>query len=186
VSRRCSVALASACVLVGTTLGCGGSQSEGVGRSDRVPDRAPIELTLRTPDGAFVDVGDLRGQPTLLFLFATFDGVSQASLRTLRRFFLRHPDVHLVGIAVQPQAAELVGAYAEALHVPFTVTYEPEERIAVGLSSLGAFEAVPTFVMLDARGREVGRHVGFASDRKLETFLERARAVGAAGPARRP
>ena len=165
--------LAGALVIASVlTLGCGGGAAEaavGVSTGSRAP--TPVELELRTPDGAFVDVGDLRGAPALLFLFATFDGVSQAALAPLRRFVRHHPDVPVVGIAVQPDAAMLVDAWSLALAPPFTVTYDPNGVIAEGTSDLGQVEAVPTYVLLDARGLVTERHVGFASQRKLDRML---------------
>lgn len=152
---------------------CGGSQSETVGVSHSFPTRA-VELTLRTPDGQFLDMGDLRGMPTVVFLFATFDELSQASLNSVARFHRLHPEAHVVGIAAQPDAEELLGAYAGALHIAFTVAYDPENTVARGLSGLGEVEAVPMFVMIDANGFIVGEHVGYASESQLEHLLAQA------------
>jgi len=153
---------------------CGGSSadSEGaVGVSTAQAAQAPIELALRTSQGTFVDVGDLRGKPVVLFLFATFDGMSQAALRPLSRFYRQHPEVHVIGIAVQPNPQMLLDPYVSALAVPFTVTYDPEERILPGTSMLGRVRVVPTYIVLDAHGFIRARHQGFASESKLERLL---------------
>ncbi len=151
---------------------CGASQADGrVGVTDEAPERAPVELELRTPAGVPIFLGDLRGKPVLLFVFATFDGVSQASLRPLGRFVRHHPDVHVIGIAMQPEAETLLDAWAHALGPPFTVAYDPRDRLSMGTSDLGAVDRVPTYVLIDAAGYEVDRHVGFASERKLERML---------------
>jgi len=157
--------------------GCGGGgQATAVGRSGSGErGQAPVDLTLRMTDGGILATSDLRGAPTLLFLFATFDGASQAALRPIRRFVADHPDVQIVGVAVQPQAPRLADAWVVALDPPFPVGWEPEETILEGTSVLGAVEAVPTLVMLDAAGVEVDRHVGFPPERRLG---ELARAAG--------
>ena len=148
--------------------GCGGaSASDDVGRGRAARQAEPIELALRTPEGVFVDLGDLRGKPIVLFVFATFDTESQAATRPLARFQRAHVgDAHVVGIAVQPNAAELVGPWSQALGITFTVTYEPEPRILAG---------VPSYIVLDAEGLVVARHTGFASENKLARLLDAAR-----------
>ena len=152
--------------------GCGGETAERVGVTDTAPAPQPVELELRTHDGVPVFVGDLRGRPVLLFLFATFDGVSQAALRPLSRFVRHHPEVHVVGIAVQPDPEELVAAWAFALTPPFTVTFDPRDRVSTGTSDLGTVGTVPTFIVLGADGMEVARHEGWASENQLDRMVE--------------
>jgi hypothetical protein len=162
---------------------CGGGSADRVGVTDGDPAPQPVELELRTPDGVPIFLGDLRGKPVLLFLFATFDGVSQAALRPLSRIVRHHPDVHVIGVAVQPEAEQLLDAWAYALSPPFTVAFDPRERIATGTSDLGEIESIPTYIVLDARGMEVDRHTGWASERQLDRMLEHA---GPAAPPRAP
>lgn len=130
-----------------------------------------IELALRRPDGTFLDIGEMRGTPILIFVFATFDAVSQVELHPLQEIARAHPDLPIIGIAAQPGARLLVEAYEHALNPPFQVTYDPEETVSEGQSSLGPIEAVPTFIMLDRRGVPVGRHVGFAEQPELEALV---------------
>jgi hypothetical protein len=94
--------------------------------------------------------------------------VSQASLDPLRAFAARRPDVHVVGIAAQPGARELLAAWAAALDPPFVAAYEPEGRIPAGTSDLGAVRSVPLFVALGPDGAERARHAGLASVEDLE------------------
>ncbi len=157
------------------TASCGsaasgaGSTTPGARRTDRA-----LELTLRTPEGEWIHVGDLRGQPVLLFLFATWDGISQAAFRPVQRFARGHEDIAIIGIASQPDAAMLLDPYARVMHAPFPLTYDPEERIHEGTSVLGDIRAVPTFIMFDARGREVARHEGFPNTHTLPRLREQA------------
>ncbi len=176
---------AHALVLLALLAGCGGApaQQDGdpVGVSGPLPtgggearDLAAIELALRSADGSFLDVGELRGQPVLLFVFATFDSVSQLALHSLQEIARAHPDLAIVGIAAEPSARLLIEPYQHALNPPFQVTYDPEETVSEGQSSLGEIEAIPTFIALDARGVVVGRHVGFAEPPQLEELLRAA------------
>lgn len=167
------VVVATLCTMA---VACGGAQA-GVGTSHAPRAPEPLALLLRTTEGDPVDVATLRGKPVMLFFFATFDTLSQAATRPLSRFARQHAsDVHVVGVAVQPDAATLAGAWAAALEVPFDVAYEPEPKVLAGLTEVGELAGVPTFVVLDDAGRIVARHTGFASENKLERLLEVAAA----------
>ncbi|MCB9604423.1 MAG: TlpA family protein disulfide reductase [Sandaracinus sp.] len=169
---------ALALLLVLGACGGGSSSSAAIGESRGRPDERPIELALRRPTGEWIHVGDLRGRPVLLFVFATFDGVSQAALQPITRFLRHHRDVHVLGIAAQPDAPQLLDPYENALRPPFFLTYDPEGNVALGTSVLGSIDAIPTFLMLDARGFEVERHVGFPGTRTLERMRDRAMSRG--------
>lgn len=133
-----------------------------------------VELTLRRADGTFLEVGEQRGQPVLLYVFATFDGVSQMLLNPLRNVAERHPELRIIGIAAQPSARLLVDAYVHALAPPFPVTYDPRESVRGGESALGEIDTIPTLIVLDERGVEVARHTGFADERRIEALIAAA------------
>lgn len=139
------------------------------------PAEGAIELALRRADGSFVDVGELRGHVVVLLVLATFDGPSQMALRPLRSLVERSPEVRILGIAAQQGARLLVDAYEHALSPPFPITYDPEETVAAGTSSLGELAGVPTLIVLDARGVEVGRFTGYCDDACLDELISRAR-----------
>ncbi len=157
---------------------CGGSSQgidDGVGTSRAERRGRPVELTLRGTSGEWIHLGDLRGKPVLLFLMATFDGVSQAALRPTSRFVRHHAgELHVLGVAVQPNPQPLLVPYVDALQPPFPFTYQMEGTIGEGTSALGALEAIPTYVMLDAYGVEVDRHVGFPNTSTLDVMLQKA------------
>lgn len=134
-----------------------------------------VELTLRRADGTFIEVGEQRGHVVLLYVFATFDGVSQAMLNPLRNIVERDPDLVVLGVAAQPSARLLVDAYEHALSPPFPIAYDPEETVREGSSALGAIDTIPTLIVLDRRGVEVARHTGFADQAQIEELLGAAR-----------
>lgn len=156
-----------------TPIGCGGSAPEPtVGRSDsNVAPARPVELALKRSDGTFLDVGDYRGQPVLLFVFATFDGLSQAELGPLSGFVRAHPEVLVIGIAAQPDAQPIVQAFESAMNLPFVIAYDPEESVTAGTSSLGRIEFVPSFFLLDERGVVASKRAGFATQTEIEALL---------------
>jgi thiol-disulfide isomerase/thioredoxin len=165
-------------LLAGCLAGCGGAPAPartltlpGLTPTEDAPAPGAVELALRRADGSFLDLGDLRGQPVLVFVFATYDATSQMALHPLRRIVEEYPDLLVIGIAAHHSARLLVEPYALALRPPFEVTYDPEETVADGRSSLGEIAAVPTFVVLDRLGRPVARHLGFADEAQLRGLL---------------
>lgn len=160
--------------------GCGSSPAP-VGTSRPEANPRALEMAFRTPLGEWIHVGDLRGQPVLIFAFATFDGVSQAALRPLSRFVRRFGDVAVLGVAAQPDARQLLDPYERALRPPFPLVYDPERNVHQGTSPLGAIQSVPTFIMYDAYGMEVSRHVGFPNTHTLERMRDDAIERGGIG-----
>jgi len=165
-------------------LGCGGATSQAspeivpeaqgapmIGRERTPVAEPPINLRVRTTDGRWIELAQLRGRCALLFLFATFDGASQASLRPLGAFVQAHPEVSVLGLAVEESPAELADAWQHALTPPFPIAYDPTRALLLGASPLGRIESVPRFRLLDAQGRPVGEHVGYPYRGALEALL---------------
>lgn len=133
-----------------------------------------MQLSLRTHDGEILELGDQRGSPVLLFLFATYDGASLAAARGVSRFTRDALDTVVIAVAVQPDAETFAAAYVESQSPPYTVAYEPAPRILMGVTDLGAVDSIPTLVMIDAHGREVARHTGYVSERVLAEWRREA------------
>jgi hypothetical protein len=159
----------------GLVSGCGGGVGDpAIGSSHAARGETPVSLSLRTTDGRTVELADQRGSPVLLAVLATYDGVSQACMRSLSRFARDHQDVLVLGILAQPGAATFAPLFETAMAAPFSVTWDPSESITTGTSDLGPLDAVPTFVVLRADGRIGARHVGYLSARELEQLVESA------------
>ncbi len=122
-------------------------------------------------DGRPFQLSSLGGKPVVLFLFATYDAVSQVLLTRLEARLARDPSTTVVGIALQPDAERLLSLYQQTLSVSFLLTYDPEQEILGGRTPLGDVAAIPALVALDPEGRERTRHYGDASDAKLDELL---------------
>lgn len=151
-------------------LACGAPDGAPVGTGGQ-GGRTPLDLTVRTPERVTLDLSDLRGRKVLVFFFATFDGMSQASLSPLGELVRAHPDIYVIGIAQQPDPELLLDAYVSALDPPFVVAFDPSGELARGTTDFGTVDTVPTFVVLDEEGREIGRHVGYARTQRLEALI---------------
>lgn len=154
-------------VLLVVALGCARDSSNAKQTTASPTNTARLDLGIRLSDGRWIELADLRGTPVLLFVFATFDAVSQASLKSLRPFVQQHPDVLIIGIAAQPRASQLVEAWAYALDPPFVVGADPYGRVENGESMLGKIETVPTYILFGADGREIDRATGLLSEGDL-------------------
>ena len=159
-------------ILLALGMGCARDSSGVRGTTLEPVHGARLDLGLRLSDGRWLELADLRGTPVLLFVFATFDAVSQASLKSLRPFVSQHPEVVVVGIAAQPRAGQLVEAWAHALDPPFVVGANPYGQVENGESTLGKIETVPTYILYGANGYEIDRMTGLVTEGDLGRLVQ--------------
>ena len=166
-------------VLLASAAGCGASATASGGTSAaRPPSEDPITLRLTTTDGHIVELADQRGGLVLLFVLATYDGLSQAALRPVSRFARTAEDTVVLGVVAERDAASFAPIYAETLAPPFTVVYDADETITGGTSDLGELPGVPTFYMIDAHGEISDRRSGYLTEEDLMAMRDRARGHG--------
>ena len=168
--RKCSVWLIAMLLVVAAACTRGSTNVEQTTPAPK--STARLDLGIRLSDGRWLELADLRGTPVLLFVFATFDTVSQASLKSLRPFVPQHPEVLVIGVAAQPRASQLVEAWAYALDPPFPVGADPTGHVENGESMLGKIETVPTYILFDAGGRELDRATGLLSEGDLAKLVQ--------------
>jgi hypothetical protein len=143
----------------------------GAPTDGRVTDTAPLHMALVDADGEPLHLSELRGRPLLVFIFTTFDEVCQLALLPLSQAPARHPQLQLLGVAAQPDPQRLLPLYRDALAVEFPLAYDPAQRVVAGDSPLGPLDTVPAYVLLDAGGRVVARHVGALDGAGLDELL---------------
>jgi hypothetical protein len=169
----CAISIALA-----VATGCARDSSKSVETTTSAsqPQGRRLDLGIRLSDGRWLELDDLRGTPVLLFVFATFDMVSQASLQALRPFVQQHPEVVVIGIASEPRATQLVEAWDYALDPPFVVGADPYGSVENAQSSLGKIEIVPTFILYNSQGYELERVTGYQSEAQLDAMVKRVAA----------
>lgn len=166
-------------VLLATVAGCGAAVTSGAAENaPRAPSEDPIHLRLVTTDGHVVELADQRGGLVLLFVLATYDGLSQAAVRPVSRFTRAAEDTVVLGVVAERDAASFAPIYADTLAPPYTVVYDPDETITGGTSDLGELPGVPTFYMIDAHGEISDRRTGDLTEEELFSMRDRARGHG--------
>jgi hypothetical protein len=156
--------------------GCGAAPSVGGPHGPSADE--PISLQLTTVDGQIVELADQRGGLVMLFVLATYDGLSQAEVRPVSRFTRDAPDTVVLGVVAERDAASFAPIYASSLAPPYTVVYDAQSTITDGTSDLGELPGVPTFYMIDAHGVVSDRRTGFLDEDDLMRMHDRARARG--------
>jgi peroxiredoxin len=154
-------------VVCACVVGCGGTP-------ERPLPQHPITLSLARSDGQSLNLETLRGQPVLLFLFATYDRGSQLATVPLTRFAEHNPRVRVLGVALQSDARAFLKLHQRALSIPFELYYDPESRILPGKTDLGVVDGVPAYAFIDAQGRLRDLRYGVATTEQLESLAENA------------
>lgn len=120
-------------------------------------------LAMRAEDGQQLDLKTLRGKVVLLNLWATWCPPCIREMPSLDRLqgVLGGPNFEVVALSIDttPDALQQVRAFYGRTAIKHLRIYLDAERAAV--SKLGA-AGVPTTLLLDREGREIGRMTGTA------------------------
>lgn len=122
------------------------------------PSPAP-EISFSDLSGNTLGLRDFRGQVVLVNFWATWCAPCLRELPSLERLqsALSHADFRLVALSIDREGADTVGPFLEQNGFGGLPTYlDPSGDSAVALGVLG----MPTTVLFDRRGREIGRYTG--------------------------
>jgi len=146
------------------------------------PRRLP-PLDIRDADGKSVPLERFRGKVVLLNLWATWCGPCRTEMPVLDRLQARlgGPRFEVVALATDAGGAKAVREFYDSLGMRNLAIYvEGEGKVLAKLDAPG----IPTTLLVDAEGRELGRDVGAADweseafERLLRSHLDRATSKG--------
>lgn len=144
--------------------------------------QAPLPtLQLGDLDGRAVDVDSLRGQPTVINLWATWCGPCRREMPVLAEAQRTMPQVRFV-FADQGESAATVRQFLQAQQLTLQHVLTDEN---LQLSNYYNVRGYPTTLFIDARGRLRDTHMGELSRATLADRLQRVEADMPPSPAGR-
>jgi len=133
----------------------------------RAPDLegAAPPFALTALDGSEVTLSSLHDQTVVLNFWATWCGPCRLEMPMLARWSRAHPDVAVLGIAVDDQIGP-VRAFVRDRDVPYPVLWD-DARVQA------AYEVttLPTTVVIGPDGRVSGAHTGLVLGPELDLLL---------------
>lgn len=126
-----------------------------------------------TPEGNAYSSENARGRVTVLLFMSTYDTASQIAVTRLNsEIHGLKRRINAVGIALEPpNHAPLVGVFRDSLHLTFPLLL-PDPATLAGQGPFGSIDVVPTWVVLDASGREIWRKSGVSAMTELHRMLD--------------
>jgi len=138
--------------------------------AERVPFRVPFEL----PDvqGHLVRLADLRGQPVLINIWATWCSPCREEMPSMNALYNDYSakGLAMVAIATDAGGKAVVAPFMQAHGLTFPVLLDPQNMVGTQLQVPG----IPTSYLLDKRGRVIDLVIG-ARDwygRKIRHLIE--------------
>lgn len=151
--------LAATVVLLALGLAaCGGSETSGA-----------TALKGTTLQGDTVDLALAGDKPTVVNFFASWCPPCNSEAGDLVKFAKAHPEVQIVGVAVNDAKADAEG-FVSQYGLPYTVLMDPDGEIA----GTWGVDGIPATFFLDKDGKQQASMVGAAS---LEQFEEKLKSV---------
>jgi thiol-disulfide isomerase/thioredoxin len=117
------------------------------------------EVRFVDANGRRMSLADFRGKQVLLNIWATWCGPCREEMPTLDRLQTRlgGPDFEVVALSIDNESVEVVRDFYTALGLQALRIYVDRSTMApVNLNVLG----IPTTLLLDRNGRELGRYMG--------------------------
>jgi thiol-disulfide isomerase/thioredoxin len=135
----------------------------------------PRELagqSLALRGGQDFPIAAAAGRPVVIHFFATYCGPCLLEVAKLNRLRDRHPALAVIAVAFDREGELVVGPWIEAYQPRYAVALADEE-IREGRSAFGRVPALPTTLLLDARGRQIRWWMGALPD-EAEAHIVRA------------
>ena len=117
------------------------------------------EVRFVDADGRPMSLADFRGEQVLLNIWATWCGPCREEMPTLDRLQtqLGSPDFEVVALSIDREGVDVVRDFYAELDLQALRIYVDTSTMApINLNVLG----VPTTLLLDGNGREIGRYAG--------------------------
>ena len=117
-----------------------------------------VDFTLPDVQGNLVRLSDLRGQPVLLNIWATWCYPCRAEMPSINALYQDYQakGLAIVAIATDQEGKPIVAPFLQAYRLTFPVLLDPQNMLETQLQVRG----IPASYVLDKRGRIVGFEIG--------------------------
>lgn len=134
----------------------------------QAPTPAP-QFSVRTMDGKWMRMSDLRGRPLVLDFWATWCAPCKTSMPHMSAIQSRYRNRGLVvlGFSMDDADPQTVRRFADRLGLTFRVAMADDKL----LDAYGPIRALPTTIFIDRRGQIVRRVVGFLDAETMESYV---------------
>jgi peroxiredoxin len=134
-------------------------------------DNAAPQVVFTSIQGEKLTTADLRGRVVLVNFWATDCPVCVKEMPRLVQTYKRYAPkgVELIAVAMRHDPPNYVLDYSEKNNLPFKVALDPMGELAQAFSDV---KLTPTTVVIDKRGKIVGRILGEPDFAKLEKLIE--------------
>lgn len=151
------------CVPAAADVTADGTTSPGLPQFiPTTPPRPVPEVSVATRTGERVQLGDFKGRPMLINFWATWCVPCVSEMPALEALAVERADTPLVimAVSVDRKGESVVAPFVRRLQLAkLPIFLDPEAKAITAFGS----DALPTTVLIDRRGREIGRLMGAAS-----------------------
>jgi len=140
-----------------------------------------VDFTLPDLQGRLVRLADLRGQPVLINIWATWCHPCRVEMPSINALYqdYRAKGLAIVAIATDEQGKPVVAPFLQTYGLTFPVLLDPQNMLGAQLQVPG----IPASYVLDKRGRIVSFEIGARdwNSRQIRHLLDRLLAEDGGG-----
>jgi len=127
----------------------------------QIPDTAP-DFSLTTVDGDPISLSALRGRTVVINFWASWCGPCQQEVPAFNRFHKAHPEIPIIGLAVDSGNSSKVRKTAQQWGISYPVAVANNQ-----LQRTYDISTLPTTIVVGPDGKVADIHVGMMSERQL-------------------